>query len=245
MIVLIMAGGLGKRMNSQLPKVLHELDGKPMIYYVINQALKLNAEKIIIIVGKYKAIISETINNFFPNNNFVYIIQNQPLGTGNAIQSTIDYLQSNFSSKTKNVLILSGDVPLISNETLTNLLLTPDTILVAKLDNPDGCGRIIFSNDTLENVFKIIEHKDCSPDQLTINITNCGIYNMKLSTLVDTIPFITNNNAANEYYLTDMIEIANKKNIYINSYLLSENKNYEIANINTKEDLEKLKNSIL
>ena len=68
---------------------------------------------------------------------------------------------------------------------------------------------------------------------------------MKLSTLVDTIPFITNNNAANEYYLTDMIEIANKKNIYINSYLLSENKNYEIANINTKEYLEKLKNRIL
>jgi UDP-N-acetylglucosamine diphosphorylase/glucosamine-1-phosphate N-acetyltransferase len=239
---LIMAGGLGKRMRSSLPKVLHEINEKPMICYVIEKAFTVDCEKIGIIVGKYYDIIKNKIEEFFPQNDkIVYILQDEPLGTGHAIKCSLTWMKDNLDLDT-DILILSGDVPLISTETLSNLLEQDNSILITKTTKPDGCGRIIFNSNN--NVEKIIEQKDCNSDQLLIQYINCGIYNIKLYLLLKTIIEIKNLNLAKEYYLTDMIEIANNFGYKINKYELPENKSIEIANINTQEDLVYVKSMI-
>jgi UDP-N-acetylglucosamine diphosphorylase/glucosamine-1-phosphate N-acetyltransferase len=239
---LIMAGGLGKRMGSSLPKVLHEINEKPMIYYVIEKAFRTNCEKVGIIVGKYYDIIKNKIDEFFPQNDkIVYILQNEPLGTGHAIKCSLRWMKDNLDLDT-DILILSGDVPLISTETLNNLLEQDNSILITKTTKPDGCGRIIFNSNN--NVKKIIEEKDCSSDELLIQYINCGIYNIKLHILLETIIEIKNLNLAKEYYLTDMIEIANNFGYKINKYELPEDKTIEIANINTQADLAYVKSMI-
>ena len=240
---LIMAGGLGKRMNSTLPKVLHEIYDKPMIYYVIEKAFQAGCSQIGIIVGKYYQVIKMSIDTYYLNDNRIsYIIQEEPLGTGHAIKCSLDWMQQNLDINT-DILILSGDVPLISINTLKNLLNKENSLLITKTNNPTGCGRIFFNSEN--NVEKIIEEKDCTEEQREIKYINCGIYNIKLRVLLETINKITNNNMSKEYYLTDMIEIANNNNIKINTYELPEDKTIEVANINTQEDLANVINSIL
>jgi len=237
-----MAGGLGKRMGSLVPKVLHEINEKPMICYVIEKAFIVGCEKVGIIVGKYYDIIKNKIEEFFPQNDkILYILQDEPLGTGHAIKCSLTWMKDNLNLDT-NILILSGDVPLISTETLSNLLEQDNSILITKTTKPDGCGRIIFNSNN--NVEKIIEQKDCNPDQLLIQYINCGIYNIKLYILLKTIIEIKNLNLSKEYYLTDMIEIANNFGYKINKYELPEDKTIEIANINTQEDLVYVKSMI-
>ncbi len=264
MIVVIMAGGLGKRMESDLPKVLHKVYGiidqklvsnefkfknkmigydsclKPMIIHVIDTSLKLNPKKIFIVVGAYKDIIEQTINEYIgPNDLIEYIIQEQALGTGHAVMCCLTRLQSYRNTKT---LILSGDVPLISENTIKNLLNEPNKFLITKLKNPFGCGRIILQND---KVIKIIEEKDCSSEEKNIQLVNCGIYQINSDILLKLIPQITNNNKACEYYLTDIVELMVKNFIEISYYELNEYAQYEIKNVNTKADLESLNNFLL
>ncbi len=262
MIVIIMAGGLGKRMESNLPKVLHEVYSifnsnlpvridmmeykhflKPMIVHVIETALKLNPTKILIVVGQYKNLIESTINQFITQSEKIeYIIQEEALGTGHAIKCCLDKLSSYPNEQT---LILSGDVPLISLNTLNNLLSDPDInkILVTKLENPFGCGRIILNSQN--QIIKIVEEKDCSDIQKLIDLVNCGIYQINSTVLCNLIPEIKNNNKANEYYLTDIIELMIKNNIPIEYYELEKIYSYEIKNVNTKKDLEELNNFLL
>jgi bifunctional N-acetylglucosamine-1-phosphate-uridyltransferase/glucosamine-1-phosphate-acetyltransferase GlmU-like protein len=266
MIVVIMAGGHGKRMESNLPKVLHNVYSifnsdlpvridmmeykhflKPMIVHVIETALKLNPTKILIVVGQYKNIIESTINKFISNSGQIeYIIQEEALGTGHAIKCCLDKL-SNYPNE--QTLILSGDVPLISTNTLDNLLsdsninININKILVTKLENPFGCGRIILNSQN--HIIKIVEEKDCSDIQKLIDLVNCGIYQINSSVLCDLIPEINNNNKANEYYLTDIIELMIQNNIPIEYYELQKIYNYEIKNVNTQKDLNELNNFLL
>jgi dTDP-glucose 4,6-dehydratase len=231
-VVLIMAGGLGKRMNSELPKVLHLLKEKPLIVHVIETALKINPIKIGIIVGKYRNIIQETINQYLKDTSKIeYIIQPDALGTGHAIMCCKDFL-SNY--KNSSVTILSGDVPLIKSETLerlnTSLNNCEATILINKLDNPYGYGRIIVDRDQF---VKIVEEKDCSKEERKVDLVNSGIYSVKSNTILNNISKITNNNKQNEYYLTDIFNFIDKKSIDL-VYL--ENK-YEVMGVNTPEQL--------
>ncbi len=259
-----MAGGLGKRMESDLPKVLHKVYGiidqknvydefksnfkitgydsylKPMIVHVINTSLKLNPKKIFIVVGSYKDIIEKTINEYFDSNDLIeYIIQEKALGTGHAVMCCLPRLQSYPNTET---LILSGDVPLISVNTIKNLINEPNKFLITKLTNPFGCGRIILENN---KVIKIVEEKDCSSEEKNIKLVNCGIYQINSDILLKFIPQITNNNKACEYYLTDIVELMVKNFIEISYYELNECAQYEIKNVNTKVDLESLNNFLL
>ena len=230
MIVLILAGGLGKRMNSSKPKVIHDVNLKPMIVHVIEKALKLTPKKIYIIVGKYKNIIQETINEYISETSIIdYIIQHEPNGTGHAIMCCVNELKQ---YENQSVLILSGDVPFISFETLLKLLEKQNNILIANVDDPFGCGRIILKNNKISNV---VEQKDCSDEEQKIKIINCGIYNLELNIILKYINRITNNNKANEYYLPDIIPLLINDNIDINYYNL-ENIN-EIVNVNSQNDL--------
>ena len=234
MITIILAGGLGKRMNSLLPKVLHIINEFPMIYYVIQNALKIGSTKILIVVGKYKNIIKECIDKYYVNTCIEYIDQEYPNGTGHAIQCCIPYIISNNIPKTENILILSGDVPLIKENTLVKLLEYSNILLITKTENPFGNGRIIFKDN---KIVKIIEEKDCTNIEKQIQYINCGIYNITVDTLINTVPFIQNINQSFEYYLTDFIDLAVKKGIELNYYELPKTESYQISNINTMEDL--------
>ena len=235
--VIILAGGLGKRMNSNLPKVLHLLNDKPLLIYVIETALKINPEKILIVVGKYGELIKKTINKYITLENIVYINQEIPLGTGHAVLCCSNYLKDYENSL---ITILSGDVPLISSNTIKNLIKekkdSEGIILINKMENPFGYGRIKCDNNN--NFIKIIEHKDCLQEELDINMVNTGIYVFSCKTLLDNISKIGNNNSQNEFYLTDIFQFINSKKIKL---YLNEN-NFEIKGINTIEELNEMKN---
>jgi bifunctional N-acetylglucosamine-1-phosphate-uridyltransferase/glucosamine-1-phosphate-acetyltransferase GlmU-like protein len=248
-----MAGGLGKRMQSDLPKVLHKVNlpnvintSYPMIVYVILKAQKINPEKIFIIVGKYKNIIKETIDEYINQNIIInseiieYVMQEESLGTGHAILCTLPYIKNYYNTK---AIILSGDVPLISNNTLQNLINNENKLLITELDDPSGCGRIIMDNNN--SIINITEEKDCNENQKNIKLVNCGIYQINVMDLLKLIPKIENNNKANEYYLTDIIPLMINNNIIFGYYNLPKESQYEITNINTRNDLEKINNFIL
>ena len=220
MIVFIMAGGLGKRMESDLPKVCHKvislentIISKPMLVHVILTAIKLNVEKIYLIVGKYKDLIENIIKKYLTLDelNLVdWVIQEQALGTGHAIMCGISELQNHLSTQT---IILSGDVPLISLETLENLMGSTNKLLITELSNPTGCGRIILNE--ANQVIKIVEEKDCDYEQKLIKLVNCGIYQINSNDLIELLPKIKSNNKSNEYYLTDIVELMIEHNIQI------------------------------
>ena len=239
LIVIIMAGGLGKRMNSDIPKVLHQIGNKPMLVRVIETSISTNPKKILIVVGKYKELIKNTIRENVSLDNIEFIDQKIPMGTGHAIQCCIDNLK-NF--KNHRVLILSGDVPLVSNETIQNVVKNMDLckIITTYINDPKGLGRIITDNGKL---VKIIEDKDCTDDERKIDLVNTGIYAFKSEILCKYLPMLNNNNKQEEYYLTDVIELISvNENTDIDMYIIDKNKQYEIIGVNTKEQLDYLNN---
>ena len=242
--IIIMAGGLGKRMNSETPKVLHKVKGIPMLISILEKALILNVYKILLVVGKYyniiKNCICEYINQEIIDSKINFIIQNEPLGTGHAIMCCKNVL-SKLPDKIENICILSGDVPLITNETINNLLNNTKTckILIAELTNPYGYGRIKIDNN---KIIKIIEEKDCILDEKKITLINSGIYSFNINVLLKYIDNLDNNNSQKEYYLTQIFELINKDNLNID-YKLIKNNN-EIMGVNTKEQLLIIENYI-
>ena len=245
--VIIMAGGLGKRMNSELPKVLHKLHHQPMLVMIINKALKLEPNKILIVVGKYKDIIEKTINEYISSDKIEYVIQKEALGTGHAIQCCRDHLLEieldlmTPHTEEGNVLILSGDVPLISTLTIIAMISKMSkyksrvSLITTDLENPAGYGRVIEKNNCFE---KIVEEKDCTQEERLVKKINSGIYLIDRTLLCKYLPYINNNNAQKEFYLTDIIEIIkNEAKIPILLYPIPKFKQYEIIGVNTKEQL--------
>lgn len=233
--VLIMAGGLGKRMESNLPKVLHKVLDIPMIVRVLRTAKKLKPTKIGIIVGQYKNIIKNIILQYENLDLIEFIIQQNPKGTGHAIQCSVTFL-----SRNSKVLILSGDNPLIHYSTLENLISYKNkcVLMTTILDNPNGCGRIIRNNNKF---IKIVEDKDCSKEEKLIKMINCGIYMFNSNHLLNNIMKLNNNNSQNEYYLTDVVElIKDNEKIDIGLYELPKEEQYQLVGVNTKKQLEEL-----
>jgi UDP-N-acetylglucosamine diphosphorylase/glucosamine-1-phosphate N-acetyltransferase len=236
-IVIIMAGGLGKRMNTNYSKVLMEVKGVPMIVRLLRTLSSVSIDKIIIVVGKYKEQIKTVIDTFFPNTNtntiIEYVIQEEPLGTGHAIMCCKDELIKYPESQ---VLILSGDVPLITTETIHSLIQLQSSVnmLITELPDPTGYGRIVL-HKTSQEFDKIVEQKDCTEEELQISMVNGGIYCIKSVFLYNNFKFLKNNNNQSEYYLTDLIEII-KREEHVTIGLLNVNKD-EIIGVNTLEQL--------
>lgn len=251
-IVVIMAGGLGKRMNSDLPKVLHNINDEPMICRLIKTAYKTDPFTILIIVGKYKQIIQSTIEKYLPMemiNIIQYVNQKIALGTGHAINCAIPILSS-FSTFEDRILILSGDTPLVSFCTMNSMFDSDKNFaMVTNYNFTDeqssamfkDYGKIILKNDLIS---KIVEKKDCTEDQINISCVNCGIYCYNFEVLIKCIPMIDNKNSQNEYYLTDIIEISNSKNFKTHKYELDYNFQYEIIGVNTQDQLKELEKII-
>lgn len=248
MIVIIMAGGLGKRMESDLPKVLHHVIcptntniSYPMIVHIIKTSIELEVKKIFIIVGKYKNIIKHTIEEYidYKKDLIEYVEQEPAHGTAHAIKCTLPAI-SNYSND--RALILSGDVPLISKNTLLGLDDNVNKILITELMDPFGCGRILFNNDG--KIIGIKEEKDCIGDEKKIKFVNCGIYQIQVIDLINLIPLIDNKNKSNEYYLTDIVGLMISNSICIETFILKNEFHYEIKNVNTKKDLQELNDFI-
>lgn len=263
-LVIIMAGGLGKRMNSNIPKVLHKIFDRPMLIHVIESALSTNPYRICIVVGKYREIIESTINLSIENGSLskqcrdrlVFIDQPQALGTGHAILCCRDYIVRERShGRIDKIVILSGDVPFIKPDTINSLsgLCNQDihaSILATRIQNPDGYGRIILSNGqhgvadiVADTVVDIVEDRDCSPEEKQIKLINGGIYCFNCDSLIKYIGLISNNNAQQEYYLTDIFRLMSNQGEQINYMCLSQEEQTQIIGVNTPEQLRDLERS--
>ena len=233
--IIIMAGGLGKRMNSNMPKILHLLDDKPLLVHVLINANQLLPQNIYLVVGKYKNVIKEVLELYLNIDNVTFVEQEEPLGTGHAVQCVMPHL---IDSKNK-VLILSGDVPFLSTKTLHYLFIPSKVcIMSADIDNPTGYGRIIKENDRF---VKIVEEKDCSESEKKIKTINTGVYSIDANILCKYLPQLNNDNAQNEYYLTDLFAMINEEVEVIH---LHKSKNFEISGVNTKQQLKDLEHFI-
>ena len=230
--ICILAAGKGSRMNSEIPKVLHTINNKPIVQFVVETSESLYPKEIILIVGFKKEMVINSLSKF--NLSFAY--QEEQKGTAHAIMQCDDYL----SNKSGQTLVLSGDVPFISKQTLNNLIKTHNankslgSIISANIDDPSGYGRIVRENNKF---IKITEHKDANEKELTINEINSGIYLFDTKTLMDKINLIKNLNNQNEFYLTDIFEFIDKDKISV----YNTSKIDEINGINTIEQLNELK----
>ena len=229
--VAILAAGQGKRMKSPLPKVLHEVGGTPMLIHVSNLSRAIGADRVIAIIGHGRKLVEKIL----AGTGVETVVQEQQLGTGHAILQT-ESLLSEFAG---DIMVLSGDVPLLTQTSLEKLLSkhfaarAGATLMTANFDDPTGYGRIIRTPDGFLD--RIVEHKDCTPEQLQINEINAGIYIFDAKILFKSLKLVDNNNSQGEYYLPDALNHFPQFGYTI--ALESLNDPIEISGINTPEQL--------
>ncbi|WP_294351538.1 bifunctional UDP-N-acetylglucosamine diphosphorylase/glucosamine-1-phosphate N-acetyltransferase GlmU [uncultured Clostridium sp.] len=203
---LVLAAGQGKRIKSDLPKVLHKVCGKEMVNHVIDNMREANIQDINVIIGKG----AELVKAGTETRNVSYSLQEEQLGTGHAVKCAKEFLEG----KDGVVAIFAGDAPLTKVETINNLLEehinkeNSATLLSAYVDDPTGYGRIIRNGD---EVIKIVEHKDCTEEELKVNEMNAAMYCFDIKSLLLSLDELSNDNNQGEYYLTDVIGILKGK----------------------------------
>ncbi len=231
--IIILAAGKGTRMKSDIPKVMHKICGLPMLEIVIENANKLKPDNIFVVVGYKKEIIESYFNKKFEGK-LKFIEQKMQNGTGDAVNSCKEF----FNNRNSNVLILCGDMPLVSGESLINFIdffnENNISLLVMStfVENPYGYGRIIRDG---KNFIKIVEEKDASIEEKKINEINTGIYCVKSDILFNLLEKVDNNNAQGEYYLTDIVETAVKNKIDVSAVAFGTSE--EFIGINSREQL--------
>jgi bifunctional UDP-N-acetylglucosamine pyrophosphorylase/glucosamine-1-phosphate N-acetyltransferase len=230
--VIILAAGKGKRMRSDLVKVLHHLMGRPMLAYPLEVCLeRLQPEKTVVVVGHQ----AEQIQDSFADPRITFVRQQDQLGTGHAVSMTEPIL-GNF---TGTILILCGDTPLITAQTLTEMVnqhrakKASLTLLTAVREDPSGYGRLV--RGTLGKAHKVVEEKDATIREREIQEVNTGIYCVKASFLYNALAKVRSENAQGEYYLPDIIEVAHHKKKRISTFSAPDPD--EIMGINTRAEL--------
>lgn len=219
---VILAAGKGTRMYSDLPKILHQVAGKPMVKHVIDTAKTLNVQHIHLIYGHCAEILQDRLKDEPVN----WVYQAEQLGTGHAMQQA-----ASFFNDDENIVMLYGDVPLITRETLEKLIAAkPENgiaLLTVNLDNPTGYGRILRENG---RVVGIVEQKDATPEQLTITEVNTGVMVSDGASFKKWLARLDNNNAQGEYYMTDVIGLANQDGFQVIAVQVSDVMEVEGAN---------------
>ena len=199
---VVLAAGKGTRMKSKIPKVLHSVCGLPMIRQVLQAVGSIGTVKTVVVVGYQGDEVARELGQ-----DVEVAVQKEQLGTAHALLST-ELLFNDFSG---NILVLCGDTPLVTPQTLTELVdfhatsLSAATVLTAKMEDPTGYGRVI--RDEFDRVVKIVEQKDASPAELRVQEINTGIYCFRTEFLFNALKDISTNNAQGEYYLTDIIQL--------------------------------------
>jgi bifunctional UDP-N-acetylglucosamine pyrophosphorylase/glucosamine-1-phosphate N-acetyltransferase len=229
--IVVLAAGKGTRMKSAAPKVLHKVAGKPMIDYVLDTAAALSPESTTVVAGHMaddlKAALAE-------RRKLGFVVQEPQLGTAHALLTAEPALRGRKGT----LVLLSGDVPLLTANTLKTLVDCHDgrraatTVLTALVERPYGYGRIVRSGDAIA---RIVEERDASPAEKEIREINSGIYAFALEGLFDSLRAIASENAQNEYYLTDLVAIYRRRGLTVETVTVS-NAN-EIRGINSRAEL--------
>ncbi len=229
--IIILAAGQGTRMKSALPKVLHKIAHKTLLGHVLDVAQQLTAHSIHVVYGHG----GEQVKNALAHYNINWVLQGEQLGTGHAVDQAAPSIADD-----QTVLILYGDVPLIQKTTLMDLINAASSnalgLLTAHLDDPTGYGRII--RNASGDVIKIVEQKDASDDERKVTEINTGMLALNSTQLKNWLKKLENNNAQGEYYLTDIIGIAAKEGVAINTVHPAALK--EIEGVNNKQQLAEL-----
>lgn len=229
---VILAAGKGTRMESDKPKVVHTIEHKPMVEYVIDAVKQAGIQEICLVVGYKAQEVQEAVTS-----KVSYALQKEQLGTGDAVKCAADFLGDDGQ-----VLVLCGDTPLITAKTLKEAMdyhqesNNQMTVLSAIVDNPDGYGRII--RDAAGNFVKNVEHKDATEEERKSHEVNSGMYIFSVKDLQSALGKITNDNAQGEYYLPDTLEIIKKEGGRVGAYILEDSD--EMSGVNTKAQLAKV-----
>jgi bifunctional UDP-N-acetylglucosamine pyrophosphorylase/glucosamine-1-phosphate N-acetyltransferase len=210
--IVILAAGQGKRMQSNRPKVLHTIAGRSMLAHVLDRARALAADNIVVVVGHGAQDVQQA---FIGQHDLQFAIQQPQLGTGHAVLQTVAHLKEDGHDDV--TIVLYGDVPLVQTASLQALLDARQqglAVLTEILPDPTGYGRIV--RDAHGKISAIVEHKDATPEQRTINEVNTGIIAAPTAQLKTWLAKLTNNNAQGEYYLTDIIGMAVAAGLEVN-----------------------------
>ena len=226
--IVILAAGLGKRMRSGLPKVLHPLAGRPLLAHVLDTARALNAA-----AGSWSSTATAPTRCVppFRIRKIEWALQSEQLGTGHAVQQAMPHLEGNGDA-----LVLYGDVPLVRAATLRRLLEASRegvALLTVELDDPSGYGRVL--RDQAGRVARIVEHKDASPSERAMREINAGFYALSAQRLAGWLKKITNRNAQKEYYLTDIVALAVAEDVPVVAVKTQDA--WEVAGVNSKREL--------
>lgn len=244
--ILILAAGLGTRMRSNLAKVLHKLDGRPLINHVCRTAASLAPEKIYVVIGHQGTEVQKYVLEETDSAHAVFVTQKEQLGTGDAVNAAREYLENRDST----LLILSGDVPMIRPETLAGMIQLHKThrgkgaactILTVRVKDPTGYGRIIRDSGGMFE--RIVEQKDATDEEKEITEINAGIYCFDTRKLFEALKEVKNTNAQGEYYLTDVPHLFREagEDVAISHHIDAN----EVEGVNTRAqlaDLERLLN---
>lgn len=228
--VIILAAGKGTRMKSDLPKVVHRIDGKCLVDYVIEAARGAGAKEVCLVVG-YKA---DEVRESIANKDVSFAMQTEQLGTGHAVMCASDFLVGEGQT-----LILCGDTPLITSSTLKSMIdyhianRNSVTALSAVYDDPTGYGRII--RDAQGNFVKNVEHKDASEEERLSKEINAGMYLFDTQALKEALSDLTTDNAQGEYYLPDTLKIIREKGLRADAYITQDGD--DIMGVNDQDQL--------
>lgn len=232
-MTIVMAAGKGTRMKTNKSKVVHKIYDKELVRRVVELAKKVGSDEIVTVVGHLREQVEAVLGD-----SVKYAIQEELLGTGHAVMQAKEYLKG----KKGKVVVLNGDVPIIRQETLENLITKSiknkeyGTLLTAIYENPTGYGRIV--RDEGGNIKEIVEEKDADPLQKRIREINSGVYCFDIEELLNSLDFIKPNNVQSEYYLTDVIKIMNDKGLKTGAVIVEDNT--EILGVNDRAQLELL-----
>jgi UDP-N-acetylglucosamine diphosphorylase/glucosamine-1-phosphate N-acetyltransferase len=237
--VIILAAGMGTRMQSDRAKVLHEVQGRPMIHYVVRTAHHIAGDNIVVVVGHQADRVRAALGD---DGRLAFALQSPQLGTGHAVACALPKVPA----RCEHVVILCGDVPLIRSDTLHSLVddhlqsRRDLSVLVVELADPTGYGRILTDGDG--RVVGIVEESDATAAQRKVRMINTGIYCVDTPFLREALQQIGNDNAQGEYYLTDMVAVGYRNSKKIGAFVSKDARQFQ--GINSREDLRKVETDL-
>ena len=227
--LIVLAAGQGTRMNSDLPKVLHQVGAAPLLHHALRAGQSLGPERIIVVAGQGAEAVTKAALAF--DDTATVVVQEERLGTGHAVAQALPAL----ADATGDAVILYGDTPFIRAETLEAMLAARARHVVVVLGfeaaDPGRYGRLVTSGDMLD---RIVEFKDANDAERAITLCNSGVICADIATLAELVAAIGNDNASGEYYLTDIVGIPHAKGLSAGVVICAEN---ETLGINTRAEL--------
>ena len=232
--IIILSAGRGTRMKSDKAKVLHKINDKPMILRVAQTAKNVAGDCIVFVIGHQAEQVKKTVSDF---GDFIFAYQHEQLGTGHAVSCALPFLPDYVND----VVILSGDVPLLTSETIFRLIKDHKSakrdlsLLAVNVDNPEGYGRVFYDENM--NVTSIVEEADANIEQKSVKTVNSGIYCVDKELLSSSLKKIDSDNSQKEYYLTDIIQIGYFEGKKVGALVSDDYE--EVVGVNSLNDLKK------